>query len=48
MATPEDLRMFEAKKGEVKFDPTRDPRGTHAGHFIVNVQWPIIAVVCGS
>lgn len=41
MATPEDLRMFEAKKGEVKFDPTRD-------HFIVNVQWPISAVVCGS
>ena len=33
MATPEDLRMFEAKKGEVKFDPTRDPRGTHAGPF---------------
>lgn len=28
MATPEDLRMFEAKKGEVKFDLTRDPRGT--------------------
>lgn len=28
MATPEDLRMFEAKKGEVKFDPTQDPRGT--------------------
>lgn len=33
MATPEDLRMFEAKKGEVRFDPTRDPRGTHAGPF---------------
>ena len=31
MATPEDLRMFEAKKGEVRFDPTQDPRGTHAG-----------------